>query len=56
MKNLVLNMNWVTRAEDYLMKIDTSMPLRLQKSHLCHEFSPEEEDDGELCWWRDFLF
>jgi hypothetical protein len=45
----------MTRAEDYLMRIDTSIPLRFQKGHLLRVFTAEERADHELCWWRDFL-
>ena len=44
-----------TRAEDFLLGINTSIPLKFQAKHLLRTLNAEEEQDEELKWWRDFL-
>lgn len=64
-------LNQMTSAEDYIMKIDTSLPLKFQRAHIegygkqeqlmirdtDHVDVDEDEQgqDDELRWWTEFL-
>jgi hypothetical protein len=49
------DLNLMTYAEDYLLRVDTSIPLSLQKKNLLRPLTSSEANDNELLWWRDFL-